>query len=548
MPETLQHGGMGSSHTLRTSKVSSNTPPQLPEHRTTTDQSCPLEEDSPRHPYSWSKIKKWTHVTLFSTIEFLTPLASMMFAPAVPQVAEDIADSDITRTTLAVSIYVLGFVVGPLVFGPLSQIYGRIIIYRTTVACYVIMSVCCAVSNSIDMLTVFRFFAGCFGAAPIVLGGAAVADMYPAVCRGRPMAVYSVGPFLGLTTGPIFGGLIDYYFGWRWIFWALSISAGALSFLTFAVLRETHWPTISKSLASPSRNLGQRILASREALQQEDAFGTRLRTVLRPALLSPFRITFSNLQLFLLFASNAVFTGIMNILFTTLGATYQSRYQFTTQLAGLAYIGIGVGGLVASVVLSSTSDRLVRFMSRRFSDSEKQHLERYRLPPLIAGDLLASAGLIWYGWAVQARTTWIVPLTGSFIFGLGMLSIQASFPTYLIHAYSDQAGAVLSASVVTRSIGGSTLTLAGPSLNLRLGYGWASTLLACLNLMFLLPAIVLYRRPTTRLCGSEQNHPPEPGTDAQAPKHSDAKHPAQARNESVSGIARDQEPDAMDAV
>jgi hypothetical protein len=78
--------------------------------------------------------KKWTHVIIFSIIEFVTPLALMMFAPVVPQVLADIADDNITRTTLAVSIYVLGFIVGHLIFGPLSQLYGRMVIYRTTVA------------------------------------------------------------------------------------------------------------------------------------------------------------------------------------------------------------------------------------------------------------------------------------------------------------------------------------------------------------------------------------------------------------------------------
>src|SRR5450755_4178229 len=106
-------------------------------HDAEKDISVPASEDQvldhndPRHPYQWPSIKKWTHVIIFGTIECVTPLASMMFAPVVPQVARDIGGDDITRTTLAVSIYVLGFIVGPLVFGPLSQLYGRMIIYRT---------------------------------------------------------------------------------------------------------------------------------------------------------------------------------------------------------------------------------------------------------------------------------------------------------------------------------------------------------------------------------------------------------------------------------
>ena len=466
-----------------------------------------LDPNDPRHPYQWPNIRKWTHVIIFSTIEFVTPLASMMFAPVVPQVARDIGSDDITRTTLAVSIYVLGFIVGPLIFGPLSQLYGRMIIYRTTVVVYLCMSVGCALSTSIAMLTAFRFFGGCFGAAPIVVGGAAVADMYPAERRGRPLAIYSVGPFLGLTTGPIFGGLIDYYSSWRWIFWSLSIAAGVLAACTFAILRETHAPTILRRLQGPHfASWPLKVIPVATAGAQVTP-RNHLLQVLLPAFFSPVRITFSTPLLFLLFVSNALFTGIMNILFTTLGATYQSRYHFSTRSAGFSYLGIGIGGLLVAIALGKTSDKLATFLSnrstplRRHRPEDNNHIStvklyqaRYRLPPVILGALLTSTGLVWYGWSLQFHTSWPIPLVGTFIFGLGMLAIQAGFPTYLLHAYSDQAGAVLSASIVTRSIGGSTVTLAGPTLNSRLGYGWASTFLAAVNLIFLVPTVILYVR------------------------------------------------------
>jgi multidrug resistance protein len=468
------------------------------------DQLDQLDQNDPRHPYQWPQIRKWTHVIIFSTIEFVTPLASMMFAPVVPQVARAIGHDEITRTTLAVSIYVLGFIVGPLVFGPLSQLYGRMIVYRMTVVIYLCMSVGCALSTSIAMLTAFRFFGGCFGAAPIVIGGAAVADMFPVERRGRPLAVYSVGPFLGLTTGPIFGGLIDYYSSWRWIFWSLSIAAGILSVCTFAILRETHAPTILRHLQNP--HSAPWLFKSVPITKPSSPVTPKnhLLQVLLPAFYSPIRITFSTPLLFLLFVSNALFTGIMNILFTTLGATYQSRYHFSTRSAGLAYLGIGTGGLIAAIILGKTSDKLGAFLSKRCTpspftsgptiSSASTDQARYRLPPIILGALLTSTGLLWYGWTLQSHTAWPVPLLGTFVFGLGMLAIQAGFPTYLLHAYSDQAGAVLSASIVTRSIGGSTVTLAGPTLNRRLGYGWASTLLAAVNLIFLVPAVMLYVR------------------------------------------------------
>jgi multidrug resistance protein len=453
------------------------------------------EADS-RHPYRWSKTKRWTHVVIFSIIESVTPLASMMFAPVVLQVSQDIANDQITRTTLAVSIYVLGFIVGPLIFGPLSELYGRISIYRITVAVYLCMSIGCALSTSITMLTAFRFLAGCFGAAPMVIGGAAVADMFPKERRGRPMAIYSTGPFLGLTIGPVFGGLINFYSNWRWIFWALSIAAAVLSFCTFAVLRETHLPTISRRVEDPVFRRLVRGFRKHEIRRRGPTNHMQhLLDVLLPAFFSPVRITFSSLPLFCLFTCNALFTGVMNTLFYTLGSTYQSHahYSFNTLNTGLSYLGISIGGVLASIILSKTSDKLVVLLIDRLGQAI--YAERYRLPPLILGVLLSFVGLVWYGWAVHGHTFWLIPILGTFIFGLGMLSVQAAFPTYLLHAYSEKAGVILSASIVTRSIGGSTLPLAGPIMNAKLGYGWTGLLLGTVDLLFLLPSLSLFIVP-----------------------------------------------------
>lgn len=64
----------------------------------------------------------------------------------------------------------------------------------------------------------FRFFAGCFGGAPMAIGGAVVSDMYDPGHREAPMAFYSAGTMMGPTLGPVFGGLITGTLGWRWVF------------------------------------------------------------------------------------------------------------------------------------------------------------------------------------------------------------------------------------------------------------------------------------------------------------------------------------------
>lgn len=70
--------------------------------------------DDPENPLNWSTKKKWGMVTLVSAITFLTPLASSMFAPGVPEVMREFDSTNNMLEGFMVSVYVLGFAVGPL--------------------------------------------------------------------------------------------------------------------------------------------------------------------------------------------------------------------------------------------------------------------------------------------------------------------------------------------------------------------------------------------------------------------------------------------------
>jgi MFS family permease len=121
-----------------------------------------------------------------------------MFAPSVPEVMRGFGVTNADLGTLVVSIYVLGFAVGPVVVAPMSEIFGRLPMYLISNLMFVIFTTACAVSSSLGMLTGFRFLAGCAGAAPIALGGASIGDMFPRDRRGAAMAVWGMGPMLGL--------------------------------------------------------------------------------------------------------------------------------------------------------------------------------------------------------------------------------------------------------------------------------------------------------------------------------------------------------------
>lgn len=123
----------------------------------------------------------------------MTPLASSMFAPGVPAVLRTFGTRDETVATFVVSIYILGFAVGPLVISPLSEIYGRWPVYLVCNVMFIVFTIACAVAGSIGQLIAFRFFAGAFGVCPVTLGGASISDLIPQEKRGATMSLFGLG-------------------------------------------------------------------------------------------------------------------------------------------------------------------------------------------------------------------------------------------------------------------------------------------------------------------------------------------------------------------
>lgn len=108
-----------------------------------------------------------------------------------------------TLGTFVTTVYLIGYVCGPLVLAPLSELYGRAIIYNICNTIFLIFSIACAVANNLGALIVFRFLSGIAAPCPMTLGPGTIADMVPLEKRGMAMAAWIMGPLVGPTFGPI---------------------------------------------------------------------------------------------------------------------------------------------------------------------------------------------------------------------------------------------------------------------------------------------------------------------------------------------------------
>lgn len=95
----------------------------------------------------------------------------------------------------------LGFAIGPLLWAPMSELYGRQILFFGTYAMLTAFNAGAAGSQNIQTLLILRFFAGAFGSSPLTNAGGVIADMFPASERGLAMSIFAAAPFLGPTIG-----------------------------------------------------------------------------------------------------------------------------------------------------------------------------------------------------------------------------------------------------------------------------------------------------------------------------------------------------------
>lgn len=115
--------------------------------------------------------------------------------------------------------------------------------------------------------------------------------------------------------------------------------------------------------------------------------------------------------------------GILYLLLTTLTQVFIQTYGFSRGVAGLSYLGLGVGMVIGLVVFSLTSDRGMQRLAAANGGVVKPE---YRFPPMIPASFLIPSGLFVYGWTAEYAVHWIVPILGMGLVGLGIMGTNVS--------------------------------------------------------------------------------------------------------------------------
>lgn len=415
----------------------------------------------------------------------MSPLASSMVAPSLAAIGNEFNIDNEVELQLVLSVFVLAYAVGPLIMGPLSELYGRASVLLLSNMFFLVFNTACGAAHNKASIIVFRFLAGVGGSAPLVIGGGTIGDLFAPDQRGKAMSLWTLAPVLGPAIGPLAGSFITQGLGWRWVFYVTSIADALIQALSALLLQETYAPSILRNRRIKRTKVTGNSQLHTPYDEGSIGFGKQLRKNLK----RPVKLLATQPIVQLLALYMAYLYGLIYIAFSSFPALWENIYREPVGIAGLNYLSLGVGYLIGSQVCAPLDHLIYQRLSQHRTGRPE-----FRIPLMIPSAILVPIGLFWYGWSAKAETHWIIPDIGAAVFAAGVIMGFQCIQMYLVDAYTRYAASAIAAVTVIRSLAGFGFPLFAPAMYAALDYGWGNSVLAFVALAVGIPAPALLWR------------------------------------------------------
>ncbi|SCN77813.1 related to mfs-multidrug-resistance transporter [Fusarium fujikuroi] len=440
-----------------------------------------LPNDS-RNALNFSRSKKWLITILQAIATLAVTFTSTAYSGGLSSILMHFHVST-EVAILGVSMFVVGFALGPLIWAPLSELYGRQIPFFVSFMALTAFNAGAAGAPTMAALIVLRFFAGSFGSSPLSNAGGVIADMFEARDRGLATALFAMAPFLGPTLGPIAGGFLGEREGWRWVMGMTSIFTGVVWIVNSLVIPETYGPYLLRRRAAVlSKRSGKVYISKTDAGRPRTTIATQFKT----GILRPWVLLIKEPIVLLTSLYMAIIYGTLYLCFAAFPIVFQQGRGWSPGIGGLAFTGVAVGMLFAVTGTILDNKRYARAAEAAGGHAPPEA----RLPPSLVGSILIPAGLFWFAWTNGKDVHWIVSIIGSAFFACGLVSVFLSLLNYLIDSYVIFSASVLASNSVLRSLFGAAFPLFTTYMYKNLGIHWASSVpaflaVACVPFPFL---------------------------------------------------------------
>ncbi|KAL3463705.1 major facilitator superfamily domain-containing protein [Aspergillus heterothallicus] len=455
-------------------------------------------------PYSiYTTREKWILVTLVGCAGLFSPLPANIYFPAIPTLTT-VFNRSIGDINLTVTIYLIFQGVGPMLWGPLADRWGRRPLY---LICLSILTASCiglalCPRSAYWLLLLLRALQAGGCASTIALGAGVIGDIAVAEERGGFFGMFNLGPMLAPCIGPALGGALSDHMGWRSIFWFLAICSGCCLLLILACLPETLRALVGNGSIPPRNGPLSKALVrvvSRPKPINEQPFTADDNPAPTPRGRSnPFR-----LLLYPDIALTLTYTGIIHAvnytITTTISSSFAEIYPYLSETAiGLCYLAGGGGMILGSTITGKMLNwdyaRIKKKVAERnavesgegsregVGDGVPVEYARLRVTPVLLG-LLVGCVLGW-GWVLEKKVHLAVPMVLQVILGYTSISILNATMTLMIDIVRTQSSGVIACTNLVRCSLAAILVSFIDRATRKLGFGWTYIILgvicACL--------------------------------------------------------------------
>ncbi|KAL7807034.1 major facilitator superfamily domain-containing protein [Trichoderma aethiopicum] len=447
--------------------------------------------DDPLNPRNWSLTKRMLCTINVGIIALVVGMAASIDSAVMKRAAEEFGVSEVAEA-LATGLFLAGFGFGALVAGPLSETVGRNPVYFGSLAIYMLFLMGAGLSKSLGGQLVCRFFAGFFGESPLSTVGGSIGDLWDPTKRLAAFPIFAATGLMGPVLGPIVGGWISqaHDISWRWTEWVTIIVSGALLISLLLFQPETYEPILLQWKASHLRRLtnDNRYVSAAEI--EHVTFRARMLTAVK----RPFIMTIQEPTIML-------WTGYLTVVYLMLfgfldGYTFvfQETYDLSDGITGTIFVGIGVGLVLSSALLTPL---LYKWAKQEIA--KMQTSEPARIPPefflwyALIGAPAIPISFFWMGWTAYPSISIWSPILASVLFGFGMFSVFVSTYMYLIDTYEMYAASALTMITLVRYVASGGMIEISIPMYENLGVHWALTMLGLIALVFTAVPYAFYK-------------------------------------------------------
>lgn len=437
--------------------------------------------NDPENPHNWSPVARWAYTFLLSMLVICAAYGSSCLSGGLFTINEKFNVSD-EVSILSVSLMVIGFAIGPLVWAPLSEQIGRRPVYFISFGLYTIFNIPVALAPNIGTVLVCRFLCGVFSASALSNVGASLVDLHKDT-RGLAIAFFSFCPY----SGPVFGGVVNGFISvstgrFDLIIWVNMAFAGVM-WIVISMIPETYAPVILKKRAKRMR----KETGNEKIMTEQEASPMTFSELLNTCLYRPLKFVIQEPVLVLICVFVCLIYSMLYAFFFAYPVIFNELYGYKDNIIGLMFIPILMG---AALALFTTP-----LLEKQYSTTCKKRrpVPEDRLIGAMLGSPFPCIALFILGATSYKHIIWVGPASSGILFGYGMVLIYYSLNNYIIDTYAKYAASALATKVFLRSAGGAAFPLFTTQMYHKLGLQWASWLLAFICLAMILIPFTFYK-------------------------------------------------------